>query len=158
MLKKSKYYSVENLSGTFYLIPYGQAIVEQQAAYQLNETGVFIWNHIEECADLEHLFRTWARHEKIPYGELNHARQDLKDYLNYLKSRHLLTDDKPRTAPVADHTFFPEEPYYKTLCLAGLEIELQGSSLFFPKALDRFARSPLKSQKPAQTITVTLSQ
>lgn len=150
MEKKSPRYSIARLAGRDYLLPFGQGIVDQQGAYEVNDTALFLWSRADDFEEPEDLFRAWVQHDRIPPEQLEEARADFEACMRSLERCHLL--DGP--APLR----FPAEPHYKRVEIAHLAIDFQGSPNFFPAGYVPFATpDPLGKGTADQTVTVTLA-
>lgn len=52
MLKRQEGYILKHIDDKTYLLPYGQKIADLRKGIQLNDTGAFIWNVLEQPQDI----------------------------------------------------------------------------------------------------------
>ena len=54
-IKRQEGYCLKEIAGVHYLLPYGQKVADQRKGIVLNETGVFLWNELQETMTDEEL-------------------------------------------------------------------------------------------------------
>ena len=54
-IKRQEGYCLKEIEGVHYLLPYGQKVADQRKGIVLNETGVFLWNELQETMTDEEL-------------------------------------------------------------------------------------------------------
>ena len=47
-IKRQEGYCLKKIAGVQYLLPYGQKVADQKNGIVLNDTGVFLWNELDE--------------------------------------------------------------------------------------------------------------
>ena len=98
-MKRNPYYSLEMLNGVPYLLPFGQNIADQKRSFMVNETGVFIWNHLEEVESEEAMIDLLLANEEIDTEDLEQAKADLKDFMKMLKDTGVIVTSLVKFAP-----------------------------------------------------------
>ena len=142
-MKRSPYYALEMINGVPYLLPFGQNIAEQRAPLQLNETGVFLWNHLDEAETEGQLLDLLMNDEEVNEEELAQARSELADFINTLVTMRAILPDEN----VA-------EPDGESYTIAGITITFRGLAYAVPKEL-----APFQTFSPARTdLFVTITQ
>ena len=140
-MKRNPYYALEMINGIPYLLPFGQNIAEQKASFQLNETGVFLWNHLEEAETEGQLLDILLNDEAPEGGESVSTRQELSDFINTLVRAQVILRDE--TA---------EYQGGSSVKIAGITVSFFGLDYAVPKAFDAF-----RTFSPAQTdLSVTI--
>lgn len=133
-----------------YLIPFGQKVADQSPAFEVNETGAWIWNHLDRDLSEEELLRCFMEDHAVPVPDQADARHDLHDFLTALRQRGLLADsDEERS------DFGSVEPFFSDLEIAGLTIRLRGNPGYFSKDLLRFTKADDQAGSYDQILTVT---
>lgn len=145
MLKRSLFYHLVNLYGNTYLLPFGQKIADQAPAFQLNDTGEWIWKHLEETESVKELVHSYIRES----GPVSQSEKDLENdfasYLQQMQESGLITGG---SVPVS-------EPVFCIISIAGLTTELRGPVPFFSEDFLAFKTSAQEGRMPDQVITVT---
>ena len=54
-IKRQEGYCLKEIAGVHYLLPYGQKVADQRKGIVLDETGVFLWNEVQETMTDEEL-------------------------------------------------------------------------------------------------------
>lgn len=136
MLKRSDDYTLITLYGKNYLIPFGQKVADQFPAFKVNETGVWLWNHLDQDISEEDLLHRFIADNDIPASGQEDVRRDLHVFLSSLRQCGLLTN---AAEDRADLTI--TEPFFADLDIAGLTIRLFGNLGYFSKDLLRFTKA-----------------
>ncbi len=129
-MKRNNYYSLQNLAGVFYLLPYGQTQADLLHGIRLNETGAFLWELLAEDKSREELFAACAEHYHASEEELPLLQKDITEFLQTLSQRFLLTESSSLPQPA-----FPDEKY---LTIAGWNLCLRGPLDAFSEKFDLF--------------------
>ena len=139
-MKRNPYYALEMVNGTPYLLPFGQNVADNRLSFMMNETGVFIWNHLEDAETDEAMVDLLLKNDKIDPENLDEVKMDLQEFMDMLRQRNVILPDK-----------IPDQPVIYTLSIAGIRIELRGMS-YIPKSFESF--QIFGDQKPDLTVTV----
>ena len=126
-MKRNPYYSLEMLNGVPYLLPFGQNIADQKRSFMVNETGVFIWNHLEEVESEEAMIDLLLVNEEIETEDLEQAKADLKDFMKMLKDTGVIVTDRN-----------VENPEAGVFSIAGILMSFHGSESYIPKPFESF--------------------
>ena len=127
VMKRNPYYTLEMINGVPYLLPFGQNIADHNASFQLNETGVFLWNHLSEAENEQQLLDLLLMDEPMNAAERAEARSDLSEFIHTLISANvILYEPQPK-----------EEPY-ALVSIAGIVLGFCGMEGMMPKAFEAF--------------------
>ncbi len=85
-MKASSNYELKNLAGEYMLIPKGDEM-NLSAVMTLNETGLCIWNLLQEDTTLDAVIDGMAREYDV---EREVLKQDVIEYIEQLKASKLL--------------------------------------------------------------------
>ena len=80
-------YVLREIAGEYILVPIGNTAMEMNGMITLNEVGVFIWNKLQDECTYEQLLK--AVLDEFDIDE-EHARNDLKEFLQQLEEAHLI--------------------------------------------------------------------
>ena len=125
-------YRLETFYGESYLLPYGQQIADHKSGVRLNETGVFLWNTLEEEHTFEELWEKFYHHFSSPSEMRENMKQDLLSFLQQLEHLGIICTD----------TNTPSEPFHQCLSIGGISICLNGCKDFFSSDFDAFSTEP----------------
>ncbi len=131
-MKKNPCYSLCNIQNIPYLLPHGQAAADQMRGIQINESGVFLWETLDEVSDRAQLLARFTRRYEASSDKTAQLERDMNDFLNQLFLRHiLLSDDEEPVLPGA-----------KSECLflkiGPVQIKLSGPRQIFAEELLAF--------------------
>jgi len=143
-VKRNPYYLLRDLAGVPYLLPFGQSIASHDRGVLLNETGVFIWEQLEEERTTEELIALCAAHYGASEEELEELSSDLRSFLDSLVRSGALLPDQ-------DY-FCIHAPFYKNLRIAGITLRLAGLPDVFSERFDAFVTND--DAAPDVTISV----
>lgn len=129
-VRRNNSYSLQNLAGIFYLLPYGQTQADLHPGIRLNETGAFLWKLLEKDRSRDELLAACAERYHASAEELPLLQKDIAEFLQTLSRRFLLTEtpEIPRSASA-------EKKY---LSIAGLTLCLEGPADAFPEQFGLF--------------------
>lgn len=128
-MKKNPYYQLRHMAGVPYLVTFGQGHADFLRDVQLNETGVFLWEHLEETNSLEQLCRLCLEHFHCSREQQESMQQNIRCFLDSLRSRGIILPDKD--TPL--HTF-PA----KTLEIAALHCRIHAPEVLFSSEMLAF--------------------
>lgn len=138
-MKRTPGFLLQRIAGTSFLLPFGQRTADHQRGISLNETGVDIWNQLENEPSREDLRREYLRRFQAQPGQEEAAGRDLDRFLDQLISLGLVRDDSP--APYA-----ADGPWVH-LAIGGLTL-----SLLCPRALiDAYGLKDFCTEAPMHT-------
>ena len=165
MLLRSSCYTAVSLHGVDYLLPFGQAIVDQKSAFRLGGSGRALWERLADAPSDKALVDGLIRDKEVSGADRQEVQKEIAEWVSGLVSRNLLrevpdsVDSSGRVGPaesVDDIDRFRESPA-ATLHIAGLTVALEGSSDFFSGDFAPFAAASGCADRPDQRITVTLA-
>ncbi|MBE5864815.1 MAG: PqqD family protein [Lachnospiraceae bacterium] len=132
-MRRNNSYTLTEIAGVPYLLPYGQMVADHKPGIRLNETGIFLWKLLEQEHSVEELVRLCAdSYEITDSQELRELTVDIKEFVTGLCQRNILVDDSLEPYP------FTHEKY---LCIAGLTTKLIGPEEAFSHQFDAFCTS-----------------
>ena len=70
------------IAGDVLLVPVGKSVYDSNGLYILNETGNFLWNQLEACADENELVQKLLDEYEVSEDE---AKEDVAQFLNHLR-------------------------------------------------------------------------
>ena len=130
-MKRNNSYALQEICGVKYLMPVGQSIADRQPFLKINETGVMIWELLEEELNEEELIekaQASLNVEKDSDTEEKIVREELLYFIRVMTARGLLEE----RVSVSLKT----EPYcYR---IAGLMLKLFAPEGYIPDALSDF--------------------
>jgi len=130
-MKQNPGFTLQEIAGVPYLLPFGQMIVDHKRGLKTNATGVYLWNLLIEEHSLEEVLSVSAAHYNIPQENLPAFREEITYFLRQLLSYGILTD-----------TMLPEQyaaPTAQYLSIGGLYIKFSGPAEAFPPHFSDFA-------------------
>ncbi len=100
MMKQNPNFTLKELAGTPYLLPFGQMIADRKRGLKTNATGLYLWNLLKEELSLDEVLSESAAHYGISANELPAFRKDITQFISSLISLGILLDSaKSNTAP-----------------------------------------------------------
>ena len=97
-IKRQEGYCLKKIAGVQYLLPYGQKVADQKKGIVLNDTGVFLWNELDEPMTqsvlAERLVEQYAQdnEEKLNDEIRDEIRQDVKQFVQELIALEILQE------------------------------------------------------------------
>ena len=94
-IKRQEGYCLKKIAGVQYLLPYGQKVADQKKGIVLNDTGVFLWNELDEPMTqsvlAERLVEQYAQdnEEKLNDEIRDEIRQDVKQFVQELIASYI---------------------------------------------------------------------
>lgn len=127
-MKQREGYILQEISGVFYLLPYGQRIADHCRGVQLNETGVFLWNALEKVHTRSDLLKYFITHYEAEQEELPSMEADFDEFLRLMSSCGIIDME------LSQDLF--QNSVYQYLNIGGICLKLTGpSEAFSPKFL-----------------------
>lgn len=96
MLKKNVNYVLHRLVDVPYLLPYGQCIADHKKGIKINETGVVIWNLLDERMSRQELLARFLSYYDAPQELHLEMQKDMEDFVRLLLSYGILLDDEEK--------------------------------------------------------------
>jgi len=148
-MKKNPYYRLEYIADIPHLITHGQGNADYKQDLQLNETGVFLWNHCETVSTPKELVALCAEHYNCSGEQYPTLTKTVSHFINDLYYRGILLPENP---------FLPDVAPCKTVKIAGLFLQLFGPEDVFFQNLSSFETTePVDASVPAQKVHVCFS-
>lgn len=152
-MKRNSVFSLFNIAGTPYLLPFGQGIADHKRGVQINDTGIFIWELLKEDHTEEELLSLYASHFEFSDSELPQAEADLHQFLQMLSGYGIIYYNKTDFDISNDPTVTK-----RYLSIGSLTLLLCGPKEAFTQEFDAFeipsASNDSGSFHVDQTITV----
>lgn len=143
-MRRNASYTLTEIAGVPYLLPYGQMIADHKPGIRLNETGIFLWKLLEQERSIEELVRLCAESYDITDSqELQELATDIKEFVTGLCQRDILVENTLAPYPFT---------YEKYLNIAGLTTRLIGPEEAFSHQFEAFYTDPC--DKINQTIRI----
>lgn len=117
-MKQTKGYSLQEIAGVFYLLPYGQLIADHCRGVQLNEAGVFLWNTLSESHSRSELLKRFIEHYQAEQEEIPSMEADLDTFLKQMRFYGMID--------MEDSQNISRNPTYQYLKIGGISIKLMG--------------------------------
>lgn len=130
-MKRNPYFLLREINGQAFLLPFGQGIADHQRGVSLSESGVYLWEALEQEKTRDELLALFASHYEASEEELPQLSADLDLSLaQLLKSGALLSGEDPWAISA---------PYFQTLEIASLRLRLEGPSEAFSEGFAPFS-------------------
>ncbi|MCM1185826.1 MAG: PqqD family protein [Lachnoclostridium sp.] len=130
LIRRNPFYALQEISGIFYLLPFGQMISDRGHGIQINETGCYLWELLKDFRTTEELVSLCAKHYQTPAEEMPLLKKDLESFVEKLLSCGALEN----TQEIATSQIFPD----KYLAIGGLTIRFSAPTEAFPPAFSPF--------------------
>ena len=168
-IKRQEGYCLKEIAGVHYLLPYGQKVADQRKGIVLNETGVFLWNELQEtmtdeelAEKLVHYYSADGEAVNENQGEIQNQmqdqiqdqiRQDVKQFVQELLSLGILQECLRCAEDADDATcvYLTKEPFAGCLEIAGMRIALYGSRDLISSQFDAFLKDCASAQEKSQS-------
>ena len=129
-MKQTDGYILHEIAGIPYILPYGQLIADHKRGVQLNKTGVFLWNALEQVSDRKELFSLFLKHYEAGQEDIPDMKRDFNLFFNQLASYGMIDDECSHASP--------DTSLSQYLCIGGLYLKLVGPSEAFSKNFEPF--------------------
>lgn len=155
-------FSIHKIEDSYFLLPHGQRIAELRHGIQLNTTGVYLWNHLEDFSDTDALASAFIRDNHIETSDISAVSADVKDFVLQMKRLNLI-EDTPDTAQTdtaspsnmydsiggsasrLDFSVSDRYAYTAHIEIADIHLTLESNTDIFSRDFDHFAVSPEQS-------------
>lgn len=145
-MKRNDSYTLTEIAGVPYLLPFGQMIADHKPGIRLNETGIFLWKLLEQDRSMEELVRLCAdTYDVTESHEMKELTADINTFVSGLCAHGIVENDQATT----NHL-----PCDKYLHIGGLNIKMSGPSEAFSSNFDSYCVAPC--EKVHQTIRILL--
>ncbi len=145
-MKKNDSYTLTEIAGVPYLLPFGQMIADHKPGIRLNETGIFLWKLLDKERSMEELVRLCAdTYDVTEAREIKELTDDVNSFVSDLCAHGIVENEQTTTYHL---------PCDKYLHIGGLNIKISGPSEAFSTNLDSYCVSPC--EKVHQTIRILL--
>ncbi len=130
---KNPNFKIINISGSEYLLPFGQAISDHKRGIKISRSGADLWNMLENFDSEDELISECISQDQISGYSASEAATDIKAFVEQLKKLGIILDEKPHDpAPVAyEGTDSFEDAFRKAgvsapskVTIAGINLEL----------------------------------
>lgn len=91
-MKLKENYMLREIAGNFVVIPVGQNVVDYKNMLHLNETGVFLWNALQNEITFEKLLKNMAEEYEASEDEVSILEKDLNEFLDKLRKLDLFVE------------------------------------------------------------------
>ena len=126
-MRRNPYFSIQHLEGVPYLLPFGQAVADHLQGVRLDETGVFLWEALEDAPSREVLLERFLAFAQPAPEELDQAAADLNGFLDQMVLYRMAEEQKE-----------PREGAVFSFRIAGMELQLRGDPAWIPEELEAF--------------------
>ena len=144
-MKRNPNYTLCEIEGCYYLLPFGQGIADHERGIQINETGVFLWNTLKDSHTREELLEKFLAHYQAESKDIPILTQDLSHFLFQLTSLGIIVNDLKEISS--------ENSFIMHLQIGPLHLKLTGSSNLFPKEFNNYQTAPYENPD----LTIVLS-
>jgi len=134
-MRQNKGFVLKEIENIPYLLPYGQMIADRKRGMQINATGAYLWNLLEQDCTLDELIEQSAKYYEVPTVDLEEFQNDISRFVQQLVTYGIVIKD-PDVDANADCMFFS---------IAGLGIKLLGPAQAFPQEFRPFEVTSLDS-------------
>lgn len=122
-MKQNTSFLLREIANVPYLMPYGQMIADHKRGVQINATGVYLWELLEQERTMEELQRLSASYYEIPDDELENFNKDISTFVNQLIALGIIENTMTTVHATSDSHL---------LSIGGLTLQLVGADDIFP--------------------------
>lgn len=98
-------YTLQKIADQTYLLPYGQNIAEHRRGIRLNESGILLWNALQQDMEEASLLSALTQHYINEVSELPALREDIHAFFRQLTSAGILYQEIPAANSTAPFYF-----------------------------------------------------
>lgn len=91
-MKVKENYMLREIAGNFVVIPVGQNVADYKNMLHLNETGVFLWNELQNEISFDELLNRMAVKYEASENEVSILEKDLNEFLDKLRKLEVLME------------------------------------------------------------------
>lgn len=145
-MKRNPYYQLQYIAGIPYLVTFGQGHADFMHDLRLNDTGAFLWEHLQDTADIEELAKLCTKHFHCSEQQSTSLRADITNFINALYSRRILIEETSTTPHASPCTTFQ---------IAGLYSNIYApKDLLAPELMDFVTTTEAPADAPIQYIYI----
>ncbi|MCM1325047.1 MAG: PqqD family protein [Bacteroidales bacterium] len=130
LIRRNPFYALQEISGIFYLLPFGQMISDRGHGIQVNETGCYLWELLKDFRTMEEILSLCAKHYRTSAEEMPLLEKDLEAFVEKLLSCGVLENMPDFTT----RQIFPD----RYLEIGGLIIRFSAPAEAFPPSFSPF--------------------
>ena len=104
-MRQNKGFVLKEIENIPYLLPYGQMIADRKRGMQINATGAYLWNLLEQVCTLDELIEQSAKYYEVPTVDLEEFQNDISRFVQQLVAYGIVIED-PDVDANADCMFF----------------------------------------------------
>lgn len=145
-MKRNESFTLTNIAGVHYILPYGQMIADQRRGIRTNDTGAFLWNLLSDDRTQEELVQACKEHFVTESSDHDGLVQDIQDFTHSLSLFGML-EGASQVVP---------EKFYGVFSLGGLKVRFRGPSECFSKNFNPFRIRTKSALLSAPDLTVTV--
>ena len=102
-MKQNSSFTLKEIAGVPYLLPYGQMIADHKRGLKTNATGAYLWDLLQEEHSLEEILANSAAYYEITAKDLPSFQKELTQFLSQLLALGILVDSNQKS-PVSANT------------------------------------------------------
>lgn len=149
-MRHASNYLLREIAGVPYLLPYGQLIADHRHSMQLNSTGAWLWQQLEEEHTWEELLTLFASRYAASPEELPFLEQDLSQFLHTLEIYGMLENcildssmkcdgilEEPPSTTLSSPSAPPDTAYF-LMNVGGLTVKIIGPQEAVPDCFNAF--------------------
>ncbi|MCD7841505.1 MAG: PqqD family protein [Lachnospiraceae bacterium] len=103
-MKLNPCWTLQNIAGTPYILPFGQAVAELRHGILVNGTGVFLWKQLQNIPSYEELLSSFASYYRATKEELPRLKADMDEFLDRLMDFGILqTEEQVNTKIITEN-------------------------------------------------------
>jgi len=88
-MKIKENFMLKEIAGSFVVVPTGAALVDFQMMLSLNETGVFLWEHLKTDTNEEKLLEALLKEYDVDEAT---AKADINEFVELLKTKKVIEE------------------------------------------------------------------
>lgn len=143
-MKQEDGYLLKKIADSYYILPYGQNIVDYRRSLKTNKTGAFLWNALEQECSHKELLSKFAAYCKADPEKIPEIEQDMNLFLKQLRIQHMIKGEKQSLSCGGRICHY--------LNIAGLILKITAPTPAFAAEFNAFLTS--ETETPDQTIEV----
>ena len=130
MIKRNPGYVLREFAEVFYLYPFGQSVADYDKSSRLNETGVLLWELLEEPKEKEELITAFTEKFEADDETKKEIRKDMERFIAILITQNILLDTEEEEILSGS--------IEREFEIAGLTMRMKASKECIPKEFDPF--------------------
>ena len=101
-MKQNTNFTLKEIAGVPYLLPFGQMIAEHKRGLKTNATGVYLWNLLEEEHSLEEVISKSAAYYEVSANNYPSFQEDITQFIESLLSFGILVNSTENSSNTTD--------------------------------------------------------